>query len=89
MLSPLTGQTARRFLPAGSPSEITIAEEYDRVYHGLNDPVLRDAGKGKQLKIVNASGWKDTPPAPRLLCCGLFPFVPFSLKRHLCLEDFV
>lgn len=40
--------------------EITIAEEYDRVYKGVNDPVLKDTGKGKALKIVNSGGWKDT-----------------------------
>jgi hypothetical protein len=39
---------------------VTIGEEYDRVYYGWNDPVLRDAGKGRQLAIVNKSGWKDT-----------------------------
>lgn len=40
--------------------EITIAEEYDRVYLGVNDPVLVDDGKKKQLKIVNTEGYKDT-----------------------------
>jgi glucose-6-phosphate 1-epimerase len=39
---------------------ITIPEEYDRVYSGVNDPVLIDSGKGKRLNIVNKSGWKDT-----------------------------
>lgn len=43
-----------RSAPAG------IGEEYDRVYYGLNDPVLKDSGKGKQLRIVNHAGWKDT-----------------------------
>jgi glucose-6-phosphate 1-epimerase len=28
---------------------ITIAEEYDRVYKGVNDPVLKDAGTGKKV----------------------------------------
>eukprot|EP00957_Ditylum_brightwellii_P074788 5683483-Ditylum_brightwellii.AAC.1 len=28
-------------------SAITITEEYDRVYKGINDPVLKDAGTGK------------------------------------------
>ena len=29
--------------------EITISEEYDRVYKGVNDPVLKDAGTGKTV----------------------------------------
>ena len=32
-------------------SAITIAEEYDRVYMGVNDPVLKDAGTGKDVSI--------------------------------------
>uniref|UniRef100_A0A7S0TAA9 glucose-6-phosphate 1-epimerase n=1 Tax=Chrysocystis fragilis TaxID=1411660 RepID=A0A7S0TAA9_9STRA len=40
--------------------EITIAEEYDRVYMGVNDPVLKDSGKKKLLKIVNSEGYADT-----------------------------
>jgi glucose-6-phosphate 1-epimerase len=43
-----------------SRDAITIAEEYDRVYYGLNDPVLRDTGRQRQLRILNESGWKDT-----------------------------
>jgi len=30
-------------------SVITIAEAYDRVYKGVNDPVLKDAGTGKTV----------------------------------------
>ena len=30
-------------------SSITIAEEYDRVYKGVNDPVLKDSGTGKAV----------------------------------------
>ena len=41
-------------------SVITIAEEYDRVYKGVNDPVLKDAGTGKTLSILNTEGWADT-----------------------------
>ena len=41
-------------------TSITIAEEYDRVYKGVNDPVLKDSGKGKILNVVNESGWEDT-----------------------------
>lgn len=39
---------------------ITIAEEYDRVYKGVNDPILKDSGKGKALSILNEAGWEDT-----------------------------
>jgi glucose-6-phosphate 1-epimerase len=31
-------------------SAITIAEEYDRVYKGVNDPVLKDSGTGKAVR---------------------------------------
>lgn len=30
-------------------SVITIAEAYDRIYKGVNDPVLKDAGTGKTV----------------------------------------
>lgn len=39
---------------------ITIKEEYDRVYKGVNDPILKDCGSGKVLNIINEAGWKDT-----------------------------
>ena len=39
---------------------ITISEEYDRVYQGVNDPVLNDKGTGKSLAILNTAGWEDT-----------------------------
>jgi glucose-6-phosphate 1-epimerase len=39
---------------------ITISEEYDRVYKGVNDPVLRDSGSGKALNVLNEAGWEDT-----------------------------
>jgi len=32
-------------------SAITIGEEYDRVYKGVNDPVLKDTGTGKAVRI--------------------------------------
>merc|ERR1712106_1014979 len=35
---------------------ITISEEYDRVYTGVNDPVLKDAGTGKTLSVLNTAG---------------------------------
>jgi len=37
---------------------ITISEEYDRVYKGVNDPVLKDAEKS--LAVLNTEGWEDT-----------------------------
>jgi len=40
--------------------EITIAEEYDRVYMGVNDPVLKDTGISKTLTIANTAGYEDT-----------------------------
>ena len=53
MLDPPADETETR-------SEVVISEEYDRVYKGVNDPVLKDSGKGKALKIANSGGWKDT-----------------------------
>lgn len=41
-------------------SAITITEEYDRVYTGVNDPVLKDSGTGKALNLLNEAGWEDT-----------------------------
>lgn len=41
-------------------SAITIGEEYDRVYKGINDPVLNDKGTGKSLSVLNTAGWEDT-----------------------------
>ena len=34
-------------------SAITITEEYDRVYKGVNDPVLKDSGSGKAVSTKN------------------------------------
>ena len=33
-------------------SSITISEEYDRVYTGVNDPVLKDSGLGKSVSTA-------------------------------------
>ena len=41
-------------------ASITISEEYDRVYKGVNDPVIKDSGKGKKLNVMNTAGWEDT-----------------------------
>jgi glucose-6-phosphate 1-epimerase len=43
-----------------SRDAITIAEEYDRVHMGVNDPVLKDSGTGKALSVLNTAGWEDT-----------------------------
>lgn len=39
---------------------ITISEEYDRVYKGVNDPVLSDKGTEKTLSVLNTAGYEDT-----------------------------
>lgn len=39
---------------------ISISEEYDRVYKGVNDPILNDKGTGMRLAVLNAEGWADT-----------------------------
>lgn len=41
-------------------SVITISEEYDRVYKGVNDPVLSDKGTAKTLSVLNTAGYEDT-----------------------------
>merc|ERR1712157_567420 len=41
-------------------STITITEEYDRVYKGVNDPVLKDSGTQKMLRVQNEKGYDDT-----------------------------
>lgn len=41
-------------------SSITINEEYDRVYMGVSDPVLKDKGSKKTLTIQNNQGYEDT-----------------------------
>lgn len=40
-------------------SAITISEEYDRVYKGVNDPVLNDSGTGKSVSVMidPIGGW--------------------------------
>lgn len=37
-------------------SAITISEEYDRVYSGVNDPVLNDKGTGKSVSTIFSRG---------------------------------
>ena len=46
--------------PSTKRENITITEEYDRVYKGVNDPALKDTGSGKVLNVVNEVGWEDT-----------------------------
>jgi glucose-6-phosphate 1-epimerase len=48
--------------------EITISEEYDRVYMGVNDPVLKDSGIGKTVSVLSS-------------CCDYF--LPSSLNLDL------
>jgi glucose-6-phosphate 1-epimerase len=45
---------------------ITIAEEYDRVYKGVNDPVLKDAGTGKKVS-ASLFDHRISPSLSRLL----------------------
>ena len=83
MLDPPAEQTETR-------AEITIDEEYDRVYAGVNDPVLWDSKKGMDLKILNRAGWKDTViwnpygnegmGYDTFVCVESVAFTPVSLK---------
>jgi glucose-6-phosphate 1-epimerase len=57
-LNKLVGETGE--IQTEDREVITIAEEYDRVYTRVNDPVLRDAGTGKSLAVLNTAGWEDT-----------------------------
>jgi len=41
-------------------SALVIDQEYDRVYSGINDPVLKDSGTGKSLAVLNTAGYEDT-----------------------------
>ena len=38
---------------------VTISEETDSVYFGVNDPSVVDKGKGKKISVTNAKGWSD------------------------------
>lgn len=62
-------------------SAITIAEEYDRVYLGVNDPVLTDKNKGESLAIVNRSGYKDT------VIWSPYGNTGMGYDRFLCVES--
>ena len=59
-LNKLAGSDGKGEMQTEDRSVITIAEEYDRVYKGVNDPVLKDAGTGKTLAVLNTAGWEDT-----------------------------
>jgi len=61
--------------------ELTVGEEYDRVYKGVNDCVLKDSGKGKALKIVNGGGWKDT------VVWSPFGNEGMGYKNFMCVES--
>jgi glucose-6-phosphate 1-epimerase len=59
-LNKLAGSDGKGEIQTEERSAITITEEYDRIYSGTNDPVLKDAGKGKSLAVINEAGWADT-----------------------------
>ena len=62
-------------------SSITITEEYDRVYKGVNDPVLKDTGTGKALNVVNEAGWEDT------VLCNPFGDEGMGFNNFVCVES--
>ncbi|KAJ1446337.1 galactose mutarotase-like domain-containing protein [Pelagophyceae sp. CCMP2097] len=62
-------------------ASITIDSEYDRVYAGVNDPVLVDSGKKKQLAIQNTQGWKDT------VLWSPFGNAGMGYKNFVCVES--
>lgn len=69
---------------------VVVDAEYDRVYAGVNDPVLVDTGKNKKLTIDNKAGWKDTVlwspygnegmGYDKFLCVESVAFDPVTLK---------
>uniref|UniRef100_A0A7S1V6K6 glucose-6-phosphate 1-epimerase n=1 Tax=Grammatophora oceanica TaxID=210454 RepID=A0A7S1V6K6_9STRA len=59
-LNKMAGEDGAGEMQTEDRSVITISEEYDRVYKGVNDPVLADSGTGKTLSVVNTEGWEDT-----------------------------
>jgi len=59
-LNKLAGEDGKGEMQTETRSAITITEEYDRVYTGVNDPVLNDSGTGKALSVLNTAGWEDT-----------------------------
>jgi len=60
---------------------ITVAEPYDRVYLGVNDPVLVDKGKKKKLTIANSAGFKDT------VLWSPYGDDAMGFKNFLCVES--
>jgi glucose-6-phosphate 1-epimerase len=59
-LNKMAGADGAGEMQTETRDSITIAEEYDRVYTGVNDPVLKDSGTGKALAVLNTAGWEDT-----------------------------
>jgi len=59
-LNKLAGEGEDGEMQTEEREAITIAEEYDRVYKGVNDPVLNDKGTGMGLAVLNTEGWEDT-----------------------------
>jgi len=60
---------------------ITIGEPYDRIYCGVNDPVLKDAGRGKSLSILNTKGYADT------LIWNPYGNDEMGYKKFVCVES--
>ena len=77
--------------------EITIAEEYDRVYTGVNDPVLKDSGMGKRvsalLLFANYRCIITYALRAMLTCTSLWVHIPVDyiqhswIQRHRCVES--
>jgi glucose-6-phosphate 1-epimerase len=59
-LNKLAGSDGAGEMQTETRDTITITEEYDRVYTGVADPVLKDSGTGKALAVLNTAGWEDT-----------------------------
>merc|ERR1712151_784260 len=59
-LNKLAGEDGKGEMQVEDRSAITIGEEYDRVYMGVTDPVVKDKGTGMALGVVNEEGWSDT-----------------------------
>mmetsp|Transcript_9729 Transcript_9729/g.17554 ORF Transcript_9729/g.17554 Transcript_9729/m.17554 type:complete len:301 (+) Transcript_9729:312-1214(+) len=60
---------------------ITIEEPYDRIYCGVNDPVLKDGGRGKSLSILNTKGYVDT------LIWNPYGNEEMGYKKFVCVES--
>ena len=72
--------------------EITISEEYDRVYMGVNDPVLKDSGIGKTVSVYTIIIMTFRQPNLKLnhyfalLLHTAYCFEHRWIRRHCALE---